>query len=79
MEPHPYRRLPLGAYVDQVRRGRGATYRDLSDATGIPLATIHRKIQGGNGSLTVDELDRIAHALGTTASALLTDAERGAA
>lgn len=51
--------------------------KGLADATGIARVTLRRRLAGSG--FTTDELPRIAHALGTTASAILREAETSAA
>lgn len=67
----------LAEVVEAARLDRGVTYRDLADETGIPLATLARRFK--RGGFRVDELEDIARALGTTASALMVQAKGGAA
>lgn len=46
----------------------------LSETTGIPRSTLQRRLRTGRG-LQLDEINRIAAALGTTASQIITQAE----
>lgn len=48
---------------------RGLTEAALADASGIPRVTLRRRLTTGRG-WTVDEIDRIADALGTDPGAL---------
>lgn len=52
----------------------GVTQTALADTTGIPLTTLHRALRA-QGPFNLDQLDRVAEALGTTAQALVADAE----
>lgn len=60
--------------VNQAVEAQGLTLRTLSDATGIPLATLHRRLTG-KVPFDLVELDAVALALGTTMAAITTAAE----
>lgn len=52
----------------------GKSLRDAAAATGIPLATLSRRMTG-NSSLTVDEFVALAAFLGVSVSQLASEAE----
>lgn len=47
----------------------------MAEKTGIPNATLHRRLTNHGRGLTVDEVVRIAAELGTTPTALVAQAE----
>lgn len=51
----------------------GLSQRALADQTGIPLVTLNRGLRDER-RLNLDQLDRIATALGRSVAALLTEA-----
>ncbi|MGW0038130.1 helix-turn-helix domain-containing protein [Gordonia sp. NPDC003376] len=72
------RRLRRDAVGEAVRRARlsaGLTQQALADASGVSRPAIAR-IETGEASTQVDRLWDLAEALGTTPSALLSEAER---
>lgn len=74
MEPTPSRSA-LAATVAAALQAAGLVQRNVADETGIPLATLNRRLKGTN-PFNVIELGAIADMLGTKASALLAEAER---
>lgn len=62
-------RLALG----RARHATGMSLADLAQRTGISPSTLSR-MEAGERRVTVDALDRIATALGSTAAAVLADA-----
>jgi len=58
----------LAALVEAKR----VPLRDLSESSGVPLATLSRKLRGV-GDLTVSEFFRLARALNVRPADLLTD------
>lgn len=65
--------MAMGRLPDVIR-AHGVTTEALSTATGIAYTTLHRRMRGASG-FTVNEVVLIAAALGTTAPALLAEAE----
>ncbi len=59
----------------RARQSAGKSLSELSAETGISASTLSR-IEGGDRRLTVDALERISEALGTTPAAVLADAAR---
>lgn len=39
---------PCSVEVDRLRVKRGLTWRQLADAAGMPLSTLHRIVHGGH-------------------------------
>lgn len=68
----------FGAEVEARIQAKGLTLRDVVDETGIPLATLHRKLKREDMSFTLAELRLIAGTLGTTAGAIVTEFEAAA-
>lgn len=68
----------FGEMVAAHLTAAGMTLRDVSALADIPLATLHRRLRSQSMSFTLGELDRIARALGTTASALVGEWEAAA-
>jgi AcrR family transcriptional regulator/transcriptional regulator with XRE-family HTH domain len=60
----------LGASVRCARHSRDWSVRQLATAIGVSAATVSA-IENGRTAVTVDRLERISHALGTSAAALL--------
>ena len=60
-------------------QARGLTLREVAESTGIPLTTLHRRLRTESMGFKLGELSRIAELLGTTAGAIVTEFERGAA
>lgn len=56
---------------------QGKSFRSIAEASHIPKTTLTRKLQSGR-KLTVEELGRIATALGTTPTAIYLRAEAAA-
>lgn len=73
MEPNPTQR-GLAAVVATALADAGFTQRNVAEVTGIPLATLNRRLTGASPFL-VTELTAIADMLNTTTSALLATAE----
>jgi transcriptional regulator with XRE-family HTH domain len=48
----------------------GLTRQQVADLSGIPKTTLLRKLHG-HASFTLDEIDRLARALGTTSANLI--------
>lgn len=48
----------------------GVTQDELAERTGIPQATLSRRLSGRGPGLNVDELDRISYALGVPYASL---------
>jgi DNA-binding XRE family transcriptional regulator len=61
----------IGRRIREARLSRGLTQLDLATATGIRRPNIARLERGGN-TPTIETLQRIAEALGTTVSSLVT-------
>jgi len=61
----------IGQRIREARRARGMTQLDLATATGIRRPNVARLERGGN-TPTLETLQRIAVALGTTVSSLVT-------
>ncbi len=59
----------------RVRHAKGLSLAELAATTGISASTLSR-LEGGERRLTLDTLERIATALGTTATAVVADAAR---
>lgn len=76
MHQSPTRTETLGRLIEQRMAEAGITYRGASEATGIPLATLHRRIQ--TGAFTLPELLAVANMLGASASGLLRESEAAA-
>lgn len=67
----------LGAVVEEALRSAGlTTRRSAADATGIPLATLHRKITNPASPFNANELNQIALVTGVSVSTLARRAER---
>lgn len=56
-------------------KSSGFTIAEFALATGIPFATLHRKL-GGHTPFDTEQLERIASALDTTPATLVLAAER---
>lgn len=61
--------------MSRARHAAGLSLAELSAATDISASTLSR-IESGERRVTIDALERVAAALGTTAPALLADAAR---
>lgn len=57
----------LGQRLDALRVERGISTEQLAVAAGIAYTTLQRRL-GGDGKLTVAELNRLSIALGVTAA-----------
>jgi XRE family transcriptional regulator, aerobic/anaerobic benzoate catabolism transcriptional regulator len=66
----------VGAAVRALREERGLSRRALSDRCGVSERFL-ADLESGNGNISVGRLAEVAKALGTTAGALLSGAERG--
>ena len=64
-------RVALG----RARAATGMSLSELASRTGISTSTLSR-LESGDRRVTIDALERIAEALGTTAAAVLADAAR---
>lgn len=53
----------IAGSIDALRIKKGITLDELQASTGIPRATLTRKIRNG-GLFTVEELDAVSDALG---------------
>jgi transcriptional regulator with XRE-family HTH domain len=51
--------------VDAAREGAGLSISELAVASGIPYATLHRKLRA-QSPFDFDDIDRLAAALSTT-------------
>ena len=65
---------PVGLAIEASLIEAGMSQRALAEVTGIPLVTLNRSING-HRPLNLDELARIADALGTSLSALVAASE----
>lgn len=74
--PTPHRHF--GAEVAARIKAAGLTYDDVTEATGIPKATLSRRLNDPGMSFTLGELSRIAALLNTTAGAIVTEFEAAA-
>lgn len=71
------RRSEVAAGEVRALLGRNRqTIAGLSESTGIPIATLNRRLSGRT-PFTVDELDLIAHHFGVSVADLLTAPSRG--
>jgi XRE family aerobic/anaerobic benzoate catabolism transcriptional regulator len=64
----------VGSAVRRLREERGLSRRALSDKCGVSQRFL-ADLEGGSGNISVVRLAEVARALGTTASALLGEAE----
>jgi XRE family aerobic/anaerobic benzoate catabolism transcriptional regulator len=64
----------VGSAVRRLREERGLSRRALSDKSGVSERFL-ADLEGGSGNISVVRLAEVARALGTTASALLGEAE----
>ena len=78
MNQNPSPSRHFGEQVAARFTERGLTLRDVSDATGIPLTTLHRRLRSESMAFTLGELTRIATLLGTTAGRIVTEYEGAA-
>lgn len=56
----------LAHRIRQTRESAGISLNKLSETSGIPYATLHRKVEKGVGSLLAKEVHSIANALDVT-------------
>lgn len=56
--------------ITEARENAGISLNALSGMTGIPYATLHRKVQRGAGSLLAKDINAIAKALDVPATSL---------
>src|ERR687895_551936 len=63
------------AALGRLRHAAGVSLADLASRTGISASTLSR-IEGGERRLTIEALERISAALGTSATAMLAEAAR---
>ena len=56
--------------IKDARKQAGISLHRLSEMTAIPYATLHRKLERGNGSLAAKDVNSIAQALNVKGSAL---------
>ena len=57
--------------IEALKQRRGLNLTTLSLASGVPYSTLHRKMAGRVGTLTLDELAALADALQVSAADLL--------
>lgn len=60
----------LSQSITNARESAGISLNELSGFTGIPYATLHRKIKQGAGSLSARDVQAIAKVLNVSASTL---------
>jgi len=60
----------LSQRITNARESAGISLNELSGSTGIPYATLHRKIKQGAGSLSARDVQAIAKVLNVSASTL---------
>lgn len=60
----------LAQSITEAREKAGISLNALSGSTGIPYATLHRKLHRGAGSLHAKDINAIAKALDTPAQNL---------
>lgn len=65
---------PIIRAITHQMETTGTSLLQLSRDTDIPRSTLQRRLRTGRG-LQLDEISRIAAALGTTASQIITQAE----
>lgn len=65
---------PIIRAITHQMETTGTSLLQLSRDTDIPRSTLQRRLRTGRG-LQLEEIDRIATALGTTASQIITQAE----
>lgn len=65
---------PIIRAITHQMETTGTSLLQLSRDTGIPRSTLQRRLRTGRG-LQLDEIDRIAAALGTTATHIIQQAE----
>ncbi|MBP9918042.1 MAG: helix-turn-helix transcriptional regulator [Dermatophilaceae bacterium] len=65
-------RRQVASSVAAAARGAGRSVRDISEATGIPLSTLSRCLNG-HAPFTVDHLGRLSDVLGVTVEVLVSN------
>ncbi len=78
MNQNPSPQRHFGEQVQARFTERNLTLREVTEATGIPLTTLHRKLRSESMAFTLGELTRIATLLGTTAGRIVTEYEGAA-
>lgn len=68
----------VATVVADAIAARQMSLRDISDQTGIPTTTLHRRLHG-HAPFTFAEIDALARVLGTTVTALVIRAGGSAA
>lgn len=66
----------IGQIISARREEVGLSQRKLGASTGIPCTNISLW-ERGRGHIGIDDLSRIARALGKTASSMIAEAENG--
>lgn len=74
--PNPHHN-GVAAVIDNHPKRKNYSQNELADAAGIARSTFVRRMRRNDWG--IDELDRVAQALGTTTSALVAAAEKSAA
>jgi transcriptional regulator with XRE-family HTH domain len=70
----------VGARVQDARKRRGLTQRELAAAAGVSVSLVRKLEQGDyDGGLRLETLHRIAVALGVTTTALMSESDAGEA
>jgi predicted transcriptional regulator len=77
MKRTPNRRH-FGEQVAALIAARGLTLREVSVAAGIPLTTLHRRLNSAHPAFNLGELHSVARILGTSAGAIVTEWETAA-
>lgn len=67
--------ITLSEKIRLIARRKGITITELADATGQTRQNLTNKLRRDN--LTVEQIQRIAAALGCTVDAIFTDTETG--
>jgi hypothetical protein len=75
MDQQPTERNMLATVISGHIEDRGLTLRQVSDATSIPLTTLHRRLRADTDHFRVNELAALAALFGIAPSALLTESE----
>ena len=57
--------------IRQIKKERGMTAKELSEKSGIPVATLNRVLAGKGKSVKTDKLAALADALGVRTSDLI--------
>lgn len=74
METEPLTSRLVGVINRQIQ-GKNLSVISVAEKTGIPHVTLRRRLTSHGRGLTVDEVVRIAAELGTTPTALVSQAE----